>query len=383
MSTGKRFNDYIETVLRGVRFKEAHAEIRKELMSHLEEAKELISGLQLSEDDIETQVIRRMGDANQLGSTLDQIHRPKVDFLVLGLLIFLLATGSFAMSQLDRFGLHLLWLALGAVPLVALMLIKPATVYKQSWYIYGATIGLCVLASFVGPWHDDQPYLSLGPINIKIIDLSVAAFTLAIAGPLSKMAGQPIRKRCLTSLASLTPLVAYAWIGSFFAAVLFGSACLTMMIASRQSKEMIAAYSAIGSALVAFSLKSGAFVSGENFHTVAMNERHTDFVFNFLASASPFLAILTAVTAIMLTTYLISVSRSVKSPYGKTISSGATALITTGVLWGASSNLGFIPMPVTGVYFPFLSYSGSLMIAHMALIGIILGVQRRKNLHFS
>ena len=37
-------------------------------------------------------------------------------------------------------------------------------------------------------------------------------------------------------------------------------------------------------------------------------------------------------------------------------------------------------MPVTGVNFPFLSYGGSMLVAHLALIGWILGHYRRKNI---
>ncbi len=383
MSPGKRFNDYIESVLRGVSFKEAHSEIRKELTNHLEEAKEITSGLNLSEEEIETQVIRRMGDATNLGSTLDQVHRPRVDYLVLGMLAFLLAVGSFAMFQLDRIGLHLLWLGLGVIPLVALMLIKPTSVRERSWSIYGATVALGILASAIGPWYEGQPYLSLGPIHIKLVDLSVALFVLALAGPIADTNGARITQRSLLFLATLIPLAAYAWIGSFFPALLLGSSCLAMMITSRQPKEMVVGYSATGAALVGASLSGSAFISGEKFSEVAAKERHTDFVFNFLTSTTPALAMITAATSIALTTYLISVSRSVKNPYGKTVSAGAIALITAGILWGTLSNLGFMPMPMTGVYFPFLSYSGSLMIAHMALIGIVLGVQRRRNLHFS
>lgn len=382
MGRESRFDEYIDSVLRRVRFQEAHADIRRELVGHLEEARELTAGFNISNEEVETQVIRRMGDADQLGATLNQVHRPKIDLVLVSMFAFLLSVGSYAMSHLDRIGSHVLWLGIGTIPLLTLMFIRPTLVRERSWTIYAGTLTLGALASIFGPWYGGQPYLSLGPISIKFVDLSVVLFVLSLSGPLSSMTEQSKSKRRLTFVAALVPIVAYTSIASFYPAVLLGISCLAMMIASRQPREFISAYSAIGVSLVATSVTSGTFASSESIASLAANEKHTDFVFNFLAGTFPLLGVLTAATAITFATYLISLGRSVKSPYGRTIFAGGIALFTTGIAWGMLSNLGFIPMAATGVYIPFLSYSGSLMIAHMALIGMILSIQRRRSLYF-
>jgi cell division protein FtsW (lipid II flippase) len=55
-------------------------------------------------------------------------------------------------------------------------------------------------------------------------------------------------------------------------------------------------------------------------------------------------------------------------------------MLIGGTLWGILSNIGFAPMPTAGLNIPFLSYGGSLLVANLALIGIVIGANRRKML---
>lgn len=383
MGRSERFNEYIESVLKGVRFKEAHDEIREELKGHLEEAKELSSGLGVPDEKIESQVITRMGDPQELGASLDRVHKPRIDSILFGLVSILVIIGSFGMFQLDRLGLHGLWLALGSIPLVVLMLLRPRSIQRHSWAIFAATAGLGSAAALVGPWHEGQPYLQLGPITLKVVDLSVALFTLSLAGPISKITRSDRNATVAACTGVLSPLIVYALIGSFFPALLFLVACLAMLIAARQSRRILVGLATLGTGLVVSALGRSSFISSDTYSTAIASERHTDFAFLTLSNYSVLLSALTAVVAVTLIAYLWSICRTVKSSYGRTASAGATAVISFGIAWGTLSNIGFVPMPNTGVYFPFLSYSGSLAVAHLALVGLVLGIQRRRNLHFA
>lgn len=203
-----------------------------------------------------------------------------------------------------------------------------------------------------------------------------------MAGPVSKAAGKNLANQLTVLGGAFVPLIVYSWIGSFYPTALLMVASLAMMIASKSSRIMILGYSVVGTVLVALLIKNGAFVASSAYSDALTSEGHTDFVFSSLSTHSSILAAMTAAVCVAMITYLSSVGKTVKSVYGRTISSGAVAVIAVGIAWGLFSNMGFIPMPTSGVYFPFLSYSGSLMIGHLALIGLILGIQRRKNLHF-
>jgi hypothetical protein len=55
---------YIENILKNVRFKEAHSEIEKEIQTHMDELGDTFSSVIKNKDDLQTEVIRRMGDPN-------------------------------------------------------------------------------------------------------------------------------------------------------------------------------------------------------------------------------------------------------------------------------------------------------------------------------
>lgn len=110
----KKFNQesYIQSVLRHVRFKEAHREIGHELASHIAEMKESYSGIINDERQLQDQITKRMGDPEAIGQHLDQIHRPRIDWAIIILaagvnLPFVSYGGSMMISQLAMIGIAL------------------------------------------------------------------------------------------------------------------------------------------------------------------------------------------------------------------------------------------------------------------------------------
>jgi len=76
---------------------------------------------------------------------------------------------------------------------------------------------------------------------------------------------------------------------------------------------------------------------------------------------------------------LIIRAREVKNAYFRALMSASISIFSVGIVWGLLSNFGFIPMPLTGVNFPLVSYGGSMTVAHLALIGLMFGIIRRKS----
>lgn len=122
------------------------------------------------------------------------------------------------------------------------------------------------------------------------------------------------------------------------------------------------------------------FISADNYQAALVSERHTDFVFTSLRENSSVASGLVAVLSIGMVIYLFSRAQEITNQHFRTLLVGSSAVLATGIFWGISSNLGFVPMPITGVNFPFLSYGGSTLMGNMALIGIMVGILRRKKL---
>jgi cell division protein FtsW (lipid II flippase) len=124
----------------------------------------------------------------------------------------------------------------------------------------------------------------------------------------------------------------------------------------------------------------GQFVSAANFESVREVEAHTDFVLSSIHTISPLISALVMISAIILCFRIFSVSQIVKSQEGKTFCAGVGIFLALATLWSCLASLGYLPLPVAGVNLPFISYGGSMMVAQLSMVGLVLGIYRRKNL---
>lgn len=380
MKNIKFTNEFISQVLSEVKFKEAHAEIQKELISHIDSTIENQRESGITREEIEKDALERLGDPKAIGIRLNEVHKPRFEYQLICLTMCLLAIGLFAMFKVDRLSQQGLWFVLGLIPCFGLAIVRPDTIRKSSVGLYLGTLILGALVFFLGVQFDGQPYLSIGKIYIKFVDLSVVLFVVSISGTVVDTVRKSIKAKAVCLAAIAIPFVTYLSIGSIYPAASFFCACLVMMIVSAWSTATVVGTVGVGAALLTVFVKPQHFVSADAFLRIVDSEKHTDFVFNFLQSTSSLLATTTAVLSTCFVVYLVLLCKGIKSTYGKTVTAGATCLLSVGVIFGLVSNLGFAPMPITGVNFPFLSYGGSLLLGHLALIGIILGQQRRKNI---
>ena len=82
--------EFLNNVIKEIRYKPANKYISDELESHIEELKNdnLCKGL--SEEQAEETAVEQMGDAKKIGKRLNKIHRPKLDWITLILTIVLI-----------------------------------------------------------------------------------------------------------------------------------------------------------------------------------------------------------------------------------------------------------------------------------------------------
>jgi len=371
---------YINNVLQHVRFKEAHHEIERELASHIAEIKESYSGVIHDESQLQDQILNRMGNPEVTGQQLDQIHHPRIDWSLVALTGALLVTGFAMMSKLGFLASHSLWAAIGLIIAVGFVFLKPS--YLQKWSPLGFAIVLftAFLSFFSSTYSGGQPYISVGAINIKIIDLSAALFVLLAPGVLSFAKNNKIYS-FLAYFGLSVPLLVFFKTGSAFPAAAYGIAILGIL--SIFSSSLIPSLPILASAVLGTFLwpKEGAqFVSAEILETIRQSEVHTDFVMTSIYNISSFASAIVAACAVLLCFRIFSNSRTIKSIHGKMLMTGIGCFLSVAVLWSLFANLGFTPMPSAGVNLPFVSYGGSMMISQLAMIGITIGYYRRKSI---
>ncbi len=372
---------FLSNVLEKVGFREAHREIELEIHSHIEDLKEAGRSYGLSAEESESSALRRMGDPRDLGLKLNKIHRPRIDWLLIGVSAGLLSIGLLSGSLGDFLSMQLIWTALGLIACFGFSFIGLQKLRRASFPIYVGTLAILTASFFSVRWYAGQPYLHLGGFNVKVVDLSSVLFVLSFAGLMGDMRLKTISARSIALLLTpLLPLGAYLSIGSIYPAFLLLVGTVTIILATRLPLVFASLYALTGGLMFSI-LKGNQFLEATQVSEAILSERHTDFIFRTLRSESPLFGTLAAICASLLIVTLLSRTREMKSLYGQTLMGAIASVFSVGILWTTLSSLGFMPMPASGVNFPLLSYGGSMLVAHMSLIGVAINLYRRKNIH--
>lgn len=84
--------DFLENVCKQIKYKPIREDISKELENHIIERKEFYLEYGVSEDEAEKKAIEQMGNAEEIGKSLNQIHKPRLNIklviVILALLVF-------------------------------------------------------------------------------------------------------------------------------------------------------------------------------------------------------------------------------------------------------------------------------------------------------
>ena len=84
---------FLDTVCSQIKYKPARAKVAEELKNHIEEAKEEFVQEGWKLEEAEAKAVSQMGDAEAIGKKLNKIHRPKLDWKLLLLVIILIGFG--------------------------------------------------------------------------------------------------------------------------------------------------------------------------------------------------------------------------------------------------------------------------------------------------
>lgn len=409
----RTIKDYIQHVKGHIRNKEAHDSVEKELTYHLAKSKQAWQENGYNETDAEQQAVLEMGNATNLGISLNQIHQPKIDWLLV--IPFLLAAMcSFLpllpaeLSLRDFIMRNIVIVIVGIAVAMFLMRFDFRKLVRCSTHMYILACLLFLIVLNGNAAINGVIFFKAGPLEIQGW-MTLPLFLIAFAGFFAK------QKKSLWSL-----LVLYA-IGVYFFMRLSDISLLstytvivaTLFFASSFSRKhklaITAAFSFLFVAFIGYLMvaplepyqlarmktiytpgledsSNVLFIStvmkdltwfGSSSQTFA-GGAHTDFVLLTILQTYGIIAGVIVVCILGFIIYRIAHTLGfIHNEYARLLILGGLAFLTTQIVYQIFMLFGLVP--VMSMPIPFISYGLFPMLLGSVAIGLTLSIYRRKS----
>ncbi|HAO5824225.1 TPA: FtsW/RodA/SpoVE family cell cycle protein [Listeria monocytogenes] len=404
------FEEYLGKVIAKVKSKQAHSMIKKELSNHLEELSHSFQKRGLSLEDADKKAMQEMGDPSAVGKNMNQLHKPRMDWLLIALFILLAGIGFLPlMSDVvspNSFFIkkQIVWLALAILALIGFLFFDYRKLKNLWMYFYAAALILFFTPFLVGiSLTGGGRWVSLGGIMIDSPAISLFLFFLAWAGIFTKVTDfKGWKKLVMLLILFWAPVISYTMINRLVFSIIY-FLCVLVMSIFYYRRNQFAIKVALGNLLVGIifistmilkfsssylsdnlisvkAILSQAGWFGKGLHNnLTIPEAHTDFVFPFLVYS--FGWVFGIFLCLLLLVFIIRISLNAfktKDLFGRLLTIGGAVLFTVPAFWNILMGLGIVPIMV--VPLPFISYGGSMLLVYAALLGLILNVYRRKDI---
>ncbi|EAC3358420.1 FtsW/RodA/SpoVE family cell cycle protein [Listeria monocytogenes] len=404
------FEEYLGKVIAKVKSKQAHSMIKKELSNHLEELSHSFQKRGLSIEDADKKAMQEMGDPSSVGKNMNQLHKPRMDWLLIALFILLAGIGFLPlMSDVvspNSFFIkkQIVWLALAILALIGFLFFDYRKLKNLWMYFYAAALILFFTPFLVGvSLTGGGRWVSLGGIMIDSPAISLFLFFLAWAGIFTKVTDfKGWKKLVMLLILFWAPVISYTMINRLVFSIIY-FLCVLVMSIFYYRRNRFAIKVALGNLLVGIifistmilkfsssylsdnlisvkAILSQAGWFGNGLHNnLTIPEAHTDFVFPFLVYS--FGWVFGIFLCLLLLVFILRISLNAfktKDLFGRLLTIGGAVLFTVPAFWNILMGLGIVPIMV--VPLPFISYGGSMLLVYAALLGLILNVYRRKDI---
>lgn len=188
-----QIREFLNHVCEQIKYKPIREEIAQEMENHLKETTENLVSEGMSPKEAEQQAIRQMGNAEEIGKKLNQIHRPKLDWKLLALTVIMLIFGGLVTftravncwNYIDNTGAfpyyaslsqYVFTLAIGAILSIGIYFIDYRKLLNMPQILYAMATFLLIYTKMFG--------YSVNGLKAYISILGRAGFTPAFAVPL-------------------------------------------------------------------------------------------------------------------------------------------------------------------------------------------------------
>ncbi|WP_391201727.1 FtsW/RodA/SpoVE family cell cycle protein [Psychrobacillus sp. L4] len=410
---------YLREVQNQIHSKEAKEFVSAELNHHIKEVKNEWIKKGLKEADAEEKAVGQMGSPVTLGQRLNKLHRPKVDWLTVILLVIILGLGFLPMLSIGNgivdigyYSTHkVIFVLLGGVVTIGIMLIDYRKLEKQGWLFY--LIGILILLTL--KFFLTRFILGLvlvGPLRIESL-MAIPFFLLAWSSFFNDKRLKLWHLIILfflplylifTTISISTVYIYVVMVFVMFCWSQFNLKIILKTLGISISSFLIVSFILLQSAvpyqinrLLAF-LNPEQYRDSEGYMILLLKEQlanagwlgnpmtnefipagHTNFVFVSLTSYFGWLfAIVLVLILSLFVARIVVIARKIHHSYGKLLLIGSVALYAVQLVTNIAMTLGFLP--IISMSLPFISYGLMPILFNSFLIGIVLSVYRRKDL---
>ncbi|MCM3163451.1 FtsW/RodA/SpoVE family cell cycle protein [Metabacillus litoralis] len=412
-------NIFLSEVTTHIKSKEAREYVTKELDFHLTQGKKGWMEKGIDESEAEERAIEQMGSPIELGRQFNKIHRPRVDWLSIILLVTTLCLGFlplFPLGYMDEghfITYKIVFTFLGSLIAIGLMLFDYKKLIKLGWFFY--TLGILMLFSmltFTNTTIGGLPVLRIGPITLESL-MAVPFFFFAWASFFHNRKLKVWHFSLLFFISTYLFLIANSIATTFIYIVMV----ISMLGWSKFNRKTI--YSIWGGMISFLFIIAGlywrymplylkdrilGFLNPEKYATGAgypylyakefiynagwfgnstgsefIPQAHTDFVFvTFTYYYGWMFAMILVIILSLFVARIVVVFHQINDSYGKLLLVGAVTLYAVQLFCNIGMVFGIFPM--TSMSLPFISYGFMPTLFNAVLIGIVLSVYRRKSM---
>ncbi|MBD8073078.1 FtsW/RodA/SpoVE family cell cycle protein [Bacillus thuringiensis] len=413
----KKGERFVSEVTNHIKSKEAKSFVATELDFHLKQAKNTWIEKGLSEEVAENKAVEQMGSPIKLGQELNKLHKPKVDWFLLILLVAAMGLGFlpvFVFEYTNEVMINkVIFIILGVVTAIGMMLLDYRKLERMGWlfYIIGVVV-LLILYCFSNASMIGEPLIKIGPIAIDCL-MAVPFFFLAWASFFNNSRLKIIHLVVLY-LFSLYLFLIVSTLSSIF---IYITMVFVMLWWSKLGKKTSLIITVVPICLfiikVSVSWSSGYHLDrllgylnpesdagGAGFMYIRLKEvmssagwfgtygdmkfipaPDTDFVFASLTYYYGYwLALILVFVLSLFVARLIVISYKINDRYGKLLLVGGLTLFVFQFIYNVGMILGLLPL--AAISLPFISYGLTPNVFHALIMGIVLSVYRRKGISF-
>ncbi|ASZ16146.1 MULTISPECIES: FtsW/RodA/SpoVE family cell cycle protein [Bacillus cereus group] len=413
----KKGERFLTEVTNHIKSKEAKDLVATELNFHLKQAKNMWMDKGLSEEVAEDKAVEQMGSPVKLGQELNKLHKPKVDWFLIGLLVAAMGLGFLPVIAFgymnDLLMDKVIFVVLGIATALGMMLINYRKLERLGWLFY--TIGVLILLMlycFPNAGMLGEPIIKVGPIAIDRL-MAVPFFFLAWA---SFFNNSRIKVMHLVAL-YLFSLYLFLIGAAFSVIFIYITMVFVMLWWSKLGKKKALIITIVPICLLiigayfSWHTVKGVYLDrflgylnperdaqGAGFMYIRLKEvmssagwfgtygdmkfipaPDTDFVFASLTYYYGYwLALILVFVLSLFVARLIVISYKINDRYGKLLLVGGLTLFVVQFLYNVGMILGLLP--ITAISLPFISYGLTPTVFHALIMGIVLSVYRRKDI---
>ncbi|MED0901918.1 FtsW/RodA/SpoVE family cell cycle protein [Bacillus nitratireducens] len=410
----KKGERFVSEVTNHIKSKEAKSFVATELDFHLKQAKNTWIEKGLSEEIAENKAVEQMGSPIKLGQELNKLHKPKVDWFLLILLVAAMGLGFLPIIALghtnDLLMNKVIFVILGIATAIGMMLLDYRKLERIGWLFY--TIGILILLAikcFPTISVSGEALIKIGPLTIDCL-MTIPFFFLAWASFFnnSRLKFMHLLMLYVFSLylfsttSILVPIFIYitmvfvmlwwsklgkktAWLITILPILPFVIKDLFSWSAVKEYRiARILGFLNPEHDLWYLRLKeamSSAGWFGTYGNIKSIPAAHTDFVFASLTYYYGY--VLALVLVLILTLFavrIMNIAYKINDGYGKLLLVGGVTLFVIHFICNVGMILGILPR--VSISLPFISYGLVPTLFHAFIMGIVLSVYRRKDISF-